>query len=365
MKLSRTTRLAAAFAAGSLALAACGGSDDAGSSTANAAEGTSLSGTLAGAGSSAQAAAQEAWVAGFQTANPDVTVNYDPVGSGGGREQFLAGGTDFAGSDAALKDDELTKAEQRCGKGGLVELPLYISPIAVAFNLPGVKKLDLKPDVIAGIFAQKIKTWDAPEIKADNPDAKLPSTKITPVNRADESGTTQNFTEYLAAAAPSVWTKEPSQTWPFPGGEAAQGTSGVVQAIKAAKGAVGYADASQVGDLGTAAVGVGSDFVEYSPKAAAAVVAESPRVTGRPEGSLALQVERDTTKSGNYPIVLVSYLIGCRTYDDAAKADLVKGYFSYIASKDGQEAGAKAAGSAPISDSLRTDATAQIEKIGA
>ena len=367
MKLSRTTRLAAALAAGTLALAACGGSDDEGSSSANAAESSApkLSGTLAGAGSSAQAAAQEAWVAGFQTDNPDVTVNYDPVGSGGGREQFLAGGTDFAGSDAALKDEELTKAKERCSDGGLVELPLYISPIAVAFNLEGVDTLNLKPDVIAGIFAQKIKTWDAPEIKADNPDAKLPSTKITPVNRADESGTTQNFTEYLAAAAPSVWTKEASQTWPFPGGEAAQGTSGVVQAIKAADGAIGYADASQVGDLGTASVGVGSEFVEYSPEAAAAVVAESPRVEGRPEGSLALQIERDTTKSGNYPIVLVSYLIGCDTYDDAAKTKLVNGFFSYIASKDGQDAAAKAAGSAPISDSLRTDAEAQIAKIGA
>ena len=119
MKLSRSTRLAAALAAGSLALAACGGSDYEGTSGGGGRRRDSeLSGTLAGAGSSAQAAAMEGWIAGFQTDNPDATVNYDPVGSGGGREQFLAGGVDFAGSDAALKRRGAAQAEERCGDGG-------------------------------------------------------------------------------------------------------------------------------------------------------------------------------------------------------------------------------------------------------
>ena len=367
MKLSRSTRLAAAFAAGSLALAACGGSDDeapAGGG-ANAAEAESLSGTLAGAGSSAQEAAMQGWIAGFQTDNPDVTVNYDPSGSGAGREQFLSGGVAFAGSDAALDEEELALAEERCPDGGLVEVPLYISPIAVAFNLPGIDTLNLSPQTIAGIFKQEITTWDAQEIAADNPDADLPSTAITPVNRADESGTTENFTEYLAAAAPDVWTEEPSGDWPVAGGEAAQGTSGVVQTITGAEGAIGYADASQVGDLGTVAVGVGEEFVEYSPEAAAAVVENSPRAEGRPEGSLALELARDTTESGNYPIVLVSYQLACKTYEDAAQGALVKAFLAYAASEDGQAAASEAAGSAPISDTIRTDATAQIEQIGA
>ena len=362
MKLQRSSRLAAALAAGSLALAACGGSEGGG---ANAAGGDGLSGTIAGAGSSAQAAAMEGWIAGFQTANEQATVNYDAVGSGGGREQFLEGGISFAGSDAALDDEELALAEERCGAGGLVEVPLYINPIAVAFNLPGVKTLNLSPQVIAGIFAQKIDKWDAPEIAADNPDADLPSTAITPVNRSDESGTTENFTEYLAAAAPKVWTEEPSGDWPIPGGESGNGTSGVVQAITSSEGAIGYADASQVGDLGVAAVGVGGEFVELSPEAAAAVVEASPRMEGRPEGSLALELARDTTASGAYPIVLVSYQLACKTYEDAAEAELVRAFLAYAASEEGQRAAAEAAGSAPISDTLRTDALAQIEQIGA
>ena len=367
MKLNRTTRLAAVLAAGSLALAACSSED-----TASGAEGgeetaaeSSISGTLAGAGSSAQGAAMEGWIAGFQSANPEATVTYDPVGSGGGREQFLSGGTAFAGSDASLDEEELAMAEERCGEGGLIEVPLYISPIAVAYNLPEVESLQLKPATIAKIFKQEITTWNAPEIAADNPDAELPDLEITPVNRSDESGTTENFTEYLAAAAPEVWTFEPSGDWPVPGGEAGQGTSGVIQAATAAEGSIAYADASQVQDLGTVAVGVGEEFVEYSPEAAAAVVEASPRVEGRPEGSLALDIARDTTESGAYPIVLVSYQLACKTYEDAAQGELVKAFLAYAASEDGQAAAAESAGSAPISDTIRTDAEAQIELIGA
>lgn len=365
MKLQRTTRLAALLAVGPLALAACSDADQAGTTDTVGAPDTGLSGTLAGAGSSAQAAAMEGWIAGFQTANPDVTVNYDPVGSGGGREQFLAGGVAFAGSDAALDEEELAQAEERCGAGGLVEVPLYISPIAVAFNLPGIDTLDLSPEVIAGIFSQQITQWNAPEIAADNPDVELPDLAITPVNRADESGTTENFTEYLAAAAPEAWTYEPSGDWPVSGGEAGQGTSGVIQAVNAAEGGIGYADASQVGDLGTVAVGVGEEFVEYSPEAAAAVVANSPRVEGRPEGSLALDLARDTAESGNYPIVLVSYQLACKAYDDATAGELVNAFLTYVASSEGQAAAEEAAGSAPISDELRAEALAQIEQIGA
>jgi phosphate transport system substrate-binding protein len=368
---TRTSRVAALLAASTLALTACGSDennaaeDEGGSGTATESEGPELSGTLRGAGASSQAAAMEGWIAGFQGDNPGVTINYDPIGSGGGREQFLAGGTAFAGSDAALDDEELALAETRCGDGGLIEVPLYISPIAVAFNLPDVDSLNLSAATIAGIFKQEITNWNAPEIAEDNPDAELPDLAITPVNRADDSGTTENFTEYLAAAAPEVWTDEPDGVFPISGGESAQGTSGVIQATTAAEGAITYADASQVGELGTVAVGVGEEFVEYSPEAAASLVEGSPRVEGRPEGSLALELARDTAESGNYPIVLVSYSLACKTYEDAAEADLVKGFLTYIASEEGQEAATEAAGSAPITDTLRTDVMEQLEQIGA
>ncbi len=339
--------------------AASGTSDGGGSST----PGGPVSGTLVGAGSSAQAAAMTAWQAGFQDANPDATVEYDPVGSGGGRETFLAGGSDFAGSDAYVKDEELASSKSVCGEEGAIDLPHYISPIVVAFNLPDITELNMSPAVMAGIFAGTITSWDDPAIAADNPDVTLPDTAINPVHRSDESGTTQNFTQYLAAVAPDVWTNEPDQEWPDIGGEGAQGTSGVVAAIGAGEGSVGYADASQIGELGTALVQVGDEWVAYSPEAVAKLVDVSTKVEGRGEYDLAFDLVRDTTEAGVYPIALVSYHIVCLHYDDAAKADLVKAFMTYVGSEQGQQAAAEAAGSAPISDSVREQTQAAVAAI--
>ena len=134
------------------------------------------SGEIAGAGSTAQEAAQEAWIAEFENANSDATVSYDAVGSGGGREQFIAGGVAFAGSDAALTEEEgeLKKAASRCEPGQLVEIPAYISPIAIIYNLEGVESLQLSAETLAGIFSQKITTWNDPAIAKENPGVELP-----------------------------------------------------------------------------------------------------------------------------------------------------------------------------------------------
>ncbi|GAA4302763.1 phosphate ABC transporter substrate-binding protein PstS [Klenkia terrae] len=361
---TRAVTLSAAFAS-TLALAACGASNEGGS--ADAAGGSSseeqLSGTLNGAGSSAQQAAMQGWTAGYSALQSDVTVNYDPVGSGGGREQFLSGGVDFAGSDAALTDEELATAEERCGSDGVFELPDYISAIAVVYNLPGVDDLNLSPDTLAGIFTGTITTWDDAAIAEDNPDADLPSTTITPVHRADDSGTTKNFTDYLSKAAGDVWTEEPDGEWPLSGGEAANQTSGMVSAVTAGEGAIGYADESQAGDLGVANIGVGSEFVAPSPEAAAAVVENSELQSGRGEFDFAYDINRTTTSADEYPIVLVSYHIGCVSNDDAAQADLLKSFLGYVISEDGQQAAADAAGSAPLSDTLREQAQTAVDAI--
>jgi phosphate transport system substrate-binding protein len=372
VKLSTRTRAipVGVALAGTLALTACGAANEGGSDTTaggSSAPGGSqqLSGTLNGAGSSAQQAAMQGWIAGFTGVQPDVTVNYDPVGSGGGREQFLAGGVDFAGTDAALDDEELAQAEERCGEAGIFEIPGYISPIAVVYNLEGVDELNLSPETVAGIFKQEITTWNDPAIAEDNPDAQLPDTAITPVNRSDESGTTENFTEYLAAAAADVWTDEPDGNWPVSGGEAAQGTSGVVQAVGAGAGTIGYADLSQAGDLGVADIGVGGEFVTPSPEAAAAVVDASERLEGRGEHDYAIELARDTAESGAYPIVLVSYQVGCVQYEERGTADLVKGFLAYLISEEGQQASAESAGSAPISDALRDEGQSAVDAISA
>ncbi|BBF99314.1 MULTISPECIES: phosphate ABC transporter substrate-binding protein PstS [Pseudonocardia] len=354
-------RLAAVGVATTCALfvAGCGAANEGGGG----AEGEGVSGTISGAGASSQQAAMQAWIAGFSDANPGATVNYDPVGSGGGRTQFVQGGVQFAGSDAFLHDEQLEQARQRCG-GSVIEIPNYVSPIAIVYKLDGVQELNLAPATIAGIFKGEITTWNDPAVVADNPGATLPATAITPVHRSDESGTTENLTDFLNQAAPDVWTDEADGNWPIQGGEAAQGTSGVIGAVNAGNGTIGYADASQAGDLGKANVKLGDQDVAPTAEAAAQIFDESQRVEGQGDGSFACELNR-TAGGGAYPVVLVSYLMACPTYPDQAQADVAKAFLSYVVSTEGQEAAAQAAGSAPLSDTLRSEITPVIDRISA
>ncbi len=347
-------------------LSACGAANEGGSTSgggASAGGDSGLSGQLNGAGASSQAAAVEAWKAGFEDANSGATVNYDPSGSGAGRTQFLSGGVQFAGSDAPLKKEELAKVSSACQGGELVQFPVYISPIAIAYKVDGVTDLQLSPATVAGLFSGAIKTWNDPKVAADNPGVNLPATAVVPVHRSDESGTTQNFTDYLNKTAPTVWKDEADGTWPISGGEAAKGTAGVVAAINAGTGTIGYADASQIGQLPHAKVKVGDTFVAYSPEAAAKIVDASPRAKDQPEYSYAIDIDRTTKEAGAYPVVLASYELACTKYADANQGKLVKAWLTYLASEEGQQAAAKAAGSAPISATTRENAMKAINAI--
>lgn len=372
MKFNRFGPTVTLVMTASLALVACGdddptdppaggGSEEGGASAP--VEGGDLEGSISASGASSQASAMTAWIAGYQDVQPGVTVNYDAIGSGGGRENLISGASPLIGSDAYLGEEEREAVTEVCGDGGAFHIPGYISPIAVPYNLPGVDTLNLSPEVLAGIFDQQITTWSDPAIAEDNPDAELPDTGITVVNRSDESGTTENFLEYLTAAAPDNWSYEPSGDWPVPGGEAAAQTTGVIQVVQGTEGAIGYSDASAIGSLSTAAIGVGEEFVEYSPEAAALVVDNSEPAEFVEGGDLALELARDTTESGSYPIVLVSYEIACSSYEDATTADIVKDFLTYVISEEGQSTASEAAGSAPISEDLRTRATELIEQI--
>ncbi len=367
--MSKFTKLAALAGVSALVLTGCAANEAAVEQTSAATSETStavaLAGTLNGSGASSMAAGMEAWVAAFQTANPDVTINYDPTGSGTGRAQFQEGATLFTGSDSYWKDEELAGAFPSCAAGTLPwEFPIWISPIAVIFNLDGITSLNMDGATVAGIFAGQITKWNDPAIAATNPGVSLPDLAITAVHRSDESGTSKNFTDYLSKVAEDVWTVGAIEAWPAEyGGEGAQGTSGVVSAVSGGNGTIGYADASRAGDLGTVAVKVGEQFVGYSPEAAAAVVDASPLVEGRESYDLAYKIDRNTTASGAYPIVLVSYLMGCNDYADDSVVDLVKAWASFLVSEEGQNVASASAGNAPISASLREAAQAIIDSI--
>lgn len=364
MKLKRYAAPAVIALTAALALSACASNEGGSTTDSTGAAGSDLTGTLTGIGASSQGSAQEAWIAAFQTANPDVTVNYDPQGSGAGREAFISGAAAFAGSDSALSDDELAGTFGTCAADTkAIDLPVYISPIAVVFNVEGVDELNLDAATLANIFSGKITTWNDPAIAALNPEATLPSGAITAVHRSDDSGTTKNFTDYLGKVAPEAWTEKAADTFPFQSGEGAQGTSGVIQAVTNGVNTIGYADASKAGDLGVAKIKVGDEFVEYTAEGAAAVVEGSPLVEGREANDIAIALDRETTDPSHYPLVLVSYAIVCQEYTDAAQAELVKAYIGYIASPEGQQVAAESAGAAPLSDALSTQVATAIESI--
>lgn len=365
MKISRIARVAAIGAVASLALAGCAANEgDAAVVPSEEPNETTLSGTISATGASSQTAAQEAWQAGFQLTHTGATVNYEPTGSGTGRTNFQEGASNFIGSDRAFNDDEIAAGGfGACLTDDIVEVPLYISPVAVAFNLDGIESLNLDAETIANIFAGNIATWNDPAIAEDNADVDLPDTAITPVHRSDPSGTQETFTTYLKSAAGDVWEHDPSDEWPLSGGEAAQGTSGVKQVIDAGVGTIGFLDASQAGDFGQVHIEVQGEFVAYSAEAASALVEGSPLREGRGAGDLVFDVDPAAAPAGAYPIALVSYLIACEQYEDANTAAIVKEYFAFMASAEGQAAAAANAGNAPISEGLREKALAAIDLI--
>ena len=343
----------------SAALTACSAGNETASSIGD------LSGTINGAGSSAQSAAMDAWRKDFQTRNSAVTINYDPSGSGAGIESFLQQGVDFAGSDSALDIDEgeLEKATKRCGAAP-IEVPNYISPIAVVLNVPGVDQLNLTPEVLAEIFAGRITKWDDPRITADNSGVELPSIEIRPVHRSDESGTTKNFTDYLEKASAGAWRFEADKVWPTElTGEAAAQTSGMVATVEQTAGSIGYADLSAVKDLAQVSIKVGDQFVAPSEEGAAKALSASSADESRGETDLVVELDRATTEPGAYPLALVSYLIGCPT-TDGANGELVKQFFSYVISTQGQESASKNAGSAPLPADLQEKAASIVAGMG-
>ncbi|MBE9403566.1 phosphate ABC transporter substrate-binding protein PstS [Brachybacterium sp. p3-SID1565] len=385
VRKNKLVALAALGLTGGLALSACGGGDtgnggDGGNAGGNGGSNGSdaggqeggagyaeLTGSIAGSGASSMQNAQTAWTESFmglvQAEGGDVTVTYDATGSGTGREQFLNSEVKFAGTDSPLDEEELAASTEVCNGEQAFNLPVYISPIAVVYNLEGVDELNLTPEVIGGIFAGDITKWNDEKIVEHNPDANLPDKDIVPVHRSDDSGTTENFTEYLSENAPDAWTHGPVETWPIDGGQSGDGTSGLISTVEGGDGTIGYADASQAGNLGIAKIQVGEEFVEYSAEAAAKAVDVSPRAEGREENDIVVELDRTTTEQGVYPIVLISYLALCGSYADAGEGEAVKAYASYIISEDGQQVGADNAGSAPLSDELSSEAQAAIDGI--
>ncbi|MQY14688.1 Phosphate-binding protein PstS3 [Streptomyces sp. RB5] len=345
MKLNRLAPLAAAVAAGALALTACGSdsNNDSGTSTVagttDAAGGVKCGGKgeLRASGSSAQKNAMDQWVNDFQAACPDVTVNYQATGSGAGIQTFLQGSTGFAGSDSVLKPAEVEQSKKVCEGGQAINIPMLGGPIAVGYHVEGVDSLVLDADTLAKIFDGKITNWDDEAIQKLNPDASLPGTKIQPVSRSDESGTTDNFTQYLAAAAPDAWTHEPGKKWPVAGGQSADGSSGVSAQVKQTNGAISYFELSYAtsNDIPTVRIDTGAEAPVEATSANASNAIAAAKVTGTGH-DLAMKLDYATKADKAYPITLITYQITCDKGNKSDTLPAVKSFLGYTASDKGQ-----------------------------
>jgi phosphate transport system substrate-binding protein len=356
VKLQRLGILAGIALSATVALAACGSDNNSSSASPTSSSSVATgcaSGTVNAQGSTAQQNAIAAWVKAYQTKCPGATINYTANGSGAGQAAFIAGTADFAGSDSALTSDQQPQANTRCASGPAIHLPMVVGPIAVVFNLSGITSLQFKPATLAGIFSNKITTWNDPAIAADNPGVKLPSTKITTVHRSDASGTTDNFTHYLSVAAGPAWTYAHGKPWVAPGGDAENGSAGVSTEIQKTDGSIGYVEWSFVtlNSLNMAKIYNGAgEWSTLSAQSAGATIAGA-QVTGTGD-DMQMSINYATTTPGAYPIVLVTYEIVCDKGTPTASLPLVKSFLTYTSSTDGQNA-LTAVGSAPLPETIR------------
>jgi phosphate transport system substrate-binding protein len=363
---TRFAALSGIVAAGALALSACG-SDNNGGATGAAPSGNADCAKISvnAAGSSAQKNAVEEWSKNFEQQCPGASLNYNPTGSGAGIQSFTAGQVSFAGSDSALKPEEHGPADARCKTGKALDLPMVVGPIAVVYKLGGVDGLQLSPKTIAGIFAGKITKWNAAEIAADNPSlkGKLPATDIKTLHRSDDSGTSENFTKFLQATAPSVWTFEPGKKWVAPGGQGLKGSDGISTALTQTEGAVSYVEMSFATNnkLQTAKVQNGAgEFAELSSDSASKGAAGAQVVgTGN---DVSLKIDYATKEAGAYPIVLVTYEIACEKGLPADQAKFVKSFLTYTSSAEGQQI-LSGLGYAPLPDSIVTKVRASVQAL--
>ena len=340
MNVTRTTQVLAVSVAGVAALAACGSSSSSSGSSGSASASASVScqtGTIKASGSSAQKNAITEWINAYQQDCAGSTIEYTPSGSAAGIQDFVNSQTSFAGSDSALNADQQTQANTRCANNEAWNLPMVGGAIAVAYNVSGVDKLILTPEVTAKIFSGQITTWNDPAIAQLNPGVNLPSATIAEYHRSDGSGTTANFTAWLDAASQGAWTFGTGKEWKAPGGQGSKGNDGVAASLKSTPNSIGYIEESFLDQAGAKAAWInnGGGPVELTTQNATNGLATA-QVTGQ-GNNLSLKLDYATTAANAYPIVLVTYEITCSKGLPVDQSGLTKSFLTYTASAPAQQ----------------------------
>ncbi len=266
------------------------------------------------------------WFSEYAQQHPNVHINYQPIGSGGGIRQVSDGTVDFGASDAIMTDDQMASAKVK-----VMMLPTVLGAVVPIYNIPGVSKpINFSGDVIADIYLGKIKTWNDPRIAKDNPGVNLPDKQILPVYRSDGSGTTFIFTDYLSKVSPawaSTVGKNSSVKWPA--GVGAVKSEGVAGMVRQAPGAFGYVEliyALQNKIEYGAVKNASGKFLQGSPAGVTAAAAASAKTI---PADYRVSI---TNASGadSYPISSFTWLLLPKQFADAAKGQAVKGFLEWM-----------------------------------
>ena len=292
------------------------------------------SGSLTGAGATFPAPFYQKAFFDYNAKYPNVTVNYQSVGSGAGISQFQKGTVDFGASDVPMGDADIAKVPG--GASALVQVPTTLGVISIAYNLSGVSKLQLDGATLANIFLGHITKWNDSAITALNSGVTLPSSAIQVVHRSDSSGTTYHFTDYLGKVS-SEWKSNVgvAKAVKWPAGIGGSGNQGVAQAISTTSGALGYVELAYVVQTGMTQAYVknaAGTFVQASVAGATAAAAQNSSVSPT-NFSITNELGNDS-----YPIAGFSWVILPTSVSDAAKGRALVYLFKWLVT-DGQADG--------------------------
>lgn len=270
---------------------------------------------IVGAGATFPYPIYSKWFSDYNKANPNVKINYQSIGSGGGIQQFKAKTVDFGASDAPLSPEE----EKGMG-AAVIHIPTVAGAVAIAYNTPGVAKgLKLNSDVLSQIATGKIKNWNDAKIAALNPGLTLPNLPLAWVYRSDGSGTTYVFTDYLTKASADFSTKVgrgKSVSWPT--GIGAKGNEGVSAQIKTTPGAIGYIEFAYAHKNNIPYASIQNKAGKFIEPSVSSTTAAISGMLGELQKNIKTSI---TNASGDsaYPISALTFILVYQKVNDATK----------------------------------------------
>ena len=330
----------AAVVALAMSFTACGGGGGAGGGV-----------KLQGAGASFPAPLYLKWFKAYNGAHPNIQVDYQSIGSGGGVKSFMDRTVDFAASDAAMKPEDMAKVE-----GGVQLVPMTAGSIVLAYNVPELANLRLSREAYAGIFLGKVKTWNDPVIAKANPGVKLPNEPINVVVRADSSGTSFVFSQHLSTISADFNKNVGTNNMPnWPVGTKSKGNEGVTASLMTTPGSIGYVEYGYAHSQNLHMATLENKSGNYV--AATTDSAKAALASAQLPADLIVWVSDPEGKDA-YPIVTFTWMILYKKYDNKEKLDALKSLVAYGLT-DGQK-DSEALGYVPLPDGVVSKAQAAI-----